>query len=45
MTITSSRPLQRRRVVSNDVVIFSSVYKTLPLNMPGDFTPIAICGY
>ncbi|HSW07379.1 Bug family tripartite tricarboxylate transporter substrate binding protein [Aquabacterium sp.] len=32
-------------VVSNNVVIFPSVYKTLPFNMPGDFTPIAICGY
>ena len=31
-------------VVSNNVVIFPSVYKTLPFNMPGDFTPIAICG-
>ncbi len=32
-------------VVSNNVVIFPSVYKTLPFAMPGDFTPIAICGY
>ena len=32
-------------VVSNNVVIFPSVYKSLPFNMPGDFTPIAICGY
>lgn len=32
-------------VVSNNVVIFPSVYKTLPFNMPGDFTPIAICGF
>ena len=32
-------------VVSNNVVIFPSVYKTLPFNMPSDFTPIAICGY
>lgn len=32
-------------VVSNNVVIFPSVYKTLPFDMPGDFTPIAICGF
>jgi tripartite-type tricarboxylate transporter receptor subunit TctC len=32
-------------VVSNNVVIFPSVYKTLPFNMPGDFTPIAVVGY
>ncbi len=32
-------------VVSNNVVIFPSVYKRLPFAMPGDFTPIAICGY
>lgn len=32
-------------VVSNNVVIFPSVYKTLPFNMPNDFTPIAICGF
>ena len=32
-------------VVSNNVVIFPSVFKTLPFNMPGDFTPIAICGF
>ncbi|NRF65718.1 tripartite tricarboxylate transporter substrate binding protein [Aquincola sp. S2] len=32
-------------VVSNNVVIFPSVYKSLPFNMPGDFTPIAICGF
>jgi len=32
-------------VVSNNVVIFPSVYKSLPFNMPGDFTPIAIVGY
>ena len=32
-------------VVSNNVVIFPSVYKTLPFNMPGDFTPIAVCGF
>ena len=32
-------------VVSNNVVIFPSVYKTLPFDMPGDFTPIAVIGY
>ena len=32
-------------VVSNNVVIFPSVYKSLPFDMPGDFTPIAIVGY
>jgi tripartite-type tricarboxylate transporter receptor subunit TctC len=32
-------------VVSNNVVIFPSVLKSLPFAMPGDFTPIAICGY
>jgi tripartite-type tricarboxylate transporter receptor subunit TctC len=32
-------------IVSNNVVIFPSLYKSLPFNMPGDFTPIAICGY
>jgi tripartite-type tricarboxylate transporter receptor subunit TctC len=32
-------------VVSNNVVIFPSVYKSLPFNMPGDFTPIAVVGY
>jgi tripartite-type tricarboxylate transporter receptor subunit TctC len=31
-------------VVSNNVVIFPSVYKTLPFDMPGDFTPIAVVG-
>ena len=31
-------------VVSNNVVIFPSVIKTLPFNMPGDFTPIAVVG-
>jgi tripartite-type tricarboxylate transporter receptor subunit TctC len=31
-------------VVSNNVVIFPSVFKTIPFDMPGDFTPIAICG-
>jgi tripartite-type tricarboxylate transporter receptor subunit TctC len=32
-------------VVSNNVVIFPSVLKSLPFDMPGDFTPIAVCGY
>jgi tripartite-type tricarboxylate transporter receptor subunit TctC len=32
-------------VVSNNVVIFPSVYKSLPFNMPADFTPIAVCGF
>ena len=31
-------------VVSNNVVIFPSVYKTLPFELPGDITPIAIVG-
>ena len=31
-------------VVSNNVVIFPSVMKSLPFDMPGDFTPIAIVG-
>jgi tripartite-type tricarboxylate transporter receptor subunit TctC len=31
-------------VVSNNVVILPSVYKTVPFDMPGDFTPIAIVG-
>ncbi len=31
-------------VVSNNVVIFPSVYKSLPFDMPGDFTPIAVIG-
>lgn len=31
-------------VVSNNVVIFPSVYKALPFDMPGDFTPIAVIG-
>ncbi len=32
-------------VVSNNVVIFPSVLKSLPFAMPGDFTLIAVCGY
>ena len=31
-------------VVSNNVVIFPSVIKNLPFDMPGDFTPIAVLG-
>lgn len=31
-------------LVSNNVVIFPSVYKSLPFQMPGDFTPVAVCG-
>lgn len=31
-------------VVSNNVVIFPSVLKSLPFDMPGDFTPIARVG-
>jgi len=31
-------------VVSNNVVIFPSVMKSLPFDMPGDFTPIALIG-
>lgn len=31
-------------VVSNNVVIFPSVFKSIPFDMPGDFTAIAICG-
>jgi tripartite-type tricarboxylate transporter receptor subunit TctC len=31
-------------IVSNNVVIFPSVYKTIPFDLPGDFTPIAIVG-
>ena len=31
-------------IVSNNVVILPSVMKSLPFDMPGDFTPIAIVG-
>ncbi len=31
-------------LVSNNVVIFPSVLKSLPFDMPGDFTPIAMIG-
>ena len=32
-------------IVSNNVVIFPSVYKSLPFELPGDVTPIAIIGF
>lgn len=32
-------------IVSNNVVIFPSVMKSLSFDMPGDFTPIAVVGY
>ncbi len=32
-------------VVSNNVVIFPSVLKSMPFKMPDDFTPIAVVGY
>jgi tripartite-type tricarboxylate transporter receptor subunit TctC len=32
-------------VVSNNVVIFPSVLKHVPFDMPADFTPIAVVGY
>ena len=32
-------------VVSNNVVIFPSVLKSIPFAMPDDFTPIAVVGY
>jgi tripartite-type tricarboxylate transporter receptor subunit TctC len=32
-------------VVSNNVVIFPSVYKSLPFDLATDVVPIAICGY
>jgi tripartite-type tricarboxylate transporter receptor subunit TctC len=32
-------------VVSNNVVIFPSVYKSLPFTLPDDITPIAIVGF
>lgn len=35
---------QTLSLVSNNVVIFPSVYKSLPFQMPGDFTPVAVCG-
>jgi tripartite-type tricarboxylate transporter receptor subunit TctC len=31
-------------IVSNNVVIFPSVLKSIPFDMPGDFTPIAVVG-
>ena len=32
-------------VVSNNVVIFPSVFKTLPFELPADVTPIAVVGF
>ena len=32
-------------VVSNNVVIFPNLHKTLPFAMPDDFTVITVCGY
>lgn len=32
-------------IVSNNVVIFPSVLKSMPFAMPDDFTPIAVVGY
>ena len=32
-------------IVSNNVVIFPSVLKSMPFDMPGDFTPISVVGY
>lgn len=32
-------------VVSNNVVIFPSIQKSLPFDVQADFTPIAVCGY
>jgi tripartite-type tricarboxylate transporter receptor subunit TctC len=32
-------------IVSNNVVIFPSVLKSVPFDMPGDFTPIAVIGF
>lgn len=32
-------------VVSNNVVIFPSVLKSMPFKMPDDFTPVAVVGY
>jgi tripartite-type tricarboxylate transporter receptor subunit TctC len=44
-TLARSAPDGRTlSVVSNNVVIFPSVLKSLPFDMPGDFTPIAIVG-
>ncbi len=31
-------------IVSNNAVILPSVFKTVPFDMPGDFTPIAVLG-
>ncbi len=44
-TLTRSAPDGNTlSIVSNNVVIFPSVLKSLPFDMPGDFTPIAIVG-
>lgn len=32
-------------IVSNNVVIFPSVLKSMPFTMPDDFTPVAVVGY
>ena len=32
-------------IVSNNVVIIPSVLKSMPFDMPGDFTPISVVGY
>ena len=32
-------------IVSNNVVIFPSVLKSVPFDMPADFTPISVVGY
>lgn len=32
-------------IVSNNVVIFPSVLKSIPFDMPNDFTPITVIGY
>jgi tripartite-type tricarboxylate transporter receptor subunit TctC len=45
-TLTRSAPDgMTLSVVSNNVVIFPSVYKTLPFELPADITPIAIVGF
>lgn len=44
-TLAKSAPDgQTLSIVSNNVVIFPSVLKSLPFDMPGDFTPIAMLG-
>lgn len=34
----------RLGMVSSKVVVFPSVLECLPVDLPGDFTPIAVCG-